>query len=108
MRKLREELNEALDIFDLYGISEEKQNYIIRNGGVYFNFAYGTDRSGINRMFDPLKFARFLKFCQTSGIIIDADALVYGSSYGEGLMELVHAFDKLDKMSKDKTKSKTR
>ena len=108
MNNLREQINEALDIFDLYGISEEKQLYIIGNGGVYFNFAHGTDRQEINRKFDPLKFARFLKFCQTSGIILDADALVYGSSYGEGLMELVHAFDKLDKMSKNKTKSKTR
>jgi hypothetical protein len=108
MKNLREEMNEALDLFETYGIAEEKQLYIIGNGGVSFNFAHGTDRQGINRKFDPLKFARFLKFCQTSGIIIDADALVYGSSYGEGLMELVHAFDKLDKMSKDKTKSKTR
>ena len=106
MNNLREQINEALDIFDLYGISEEKQLYIIGNGGVYFNFTHGTDRQGINRKFDPLKFARFLKFCQTSGIILDADALVYGSSYGEGLMELVYAFDKLDKISKDKTKNK--
>ena len=110
MDNLRKEMNEALDIFDAYEISEEKQRYIIGNGGVYFNFAHGTDRNGINRKFDTLKFARFLKFCQTSGIIVDADDLVYGSSYGyaDGLMELVHAFDKLDKMSKDKTKSKTR
>ena len=108
MKNLREELNEALDIFETYGITEEKQLYIIVNGGVYFNFAYGTDRQGINRKFDPLKFARFLKFCQTSGIVLDADALIYGSSYVEGLMELVHSFDKMDKMSKDKTKSKTR
>ena len=108
MKNLREEINEAFDIFDLYGISEEKQLYILSEGGVYFNFAYGTDRNGINRQFDILKFARFLKFCQASGIIVDADALVYGSTYGEGFMELVHAFDKLDKMSKDKTKEKTR
>ena len=108
MKNLREELNTALDIFDAYGISDEKQRYIISNGGVYFNFAYGTDRQSINRKFDTLKFARFLKFCQTSGIIVDADKLIYGSSYGEGFMELVHAFDKLDKMSKDKTKNKIR
>lgn len=108
MKNLKEQMIEALDLFDTYGISEEKQLYIIGNGGVYFNFAYGTDRQGINRKFDPLKFARFLKFCQTSGIILDADALVYGSSYGEGLMELVYAFDKLDKISKDKTKNKIR
>ena len=108
MGNLREEINEALDIFDAYGISEEKQLYIIGEGGVYFNFDYGTDRQGINRSFDTLKFARFLKFCKNAGIEIDADKLVYGSTYEDGMMELVHSFDKLDKMSKDKTKRKTR
>ena len=70
MKNLKEQMIEALDLFDTYGISEEKQLYIIGNGGVYFNFAYGTDRQGINRKFDPLKFARFLKFCQTKLLVL--------------------------------------
>ena len=107
MSNLREELNEMLDVFESYGISEEKQRYII-NEGVYFCFSYGTDRAGIDRDFDCFKYARFLKFCKENGYDIDGDKLVYASTYKDGMMELVHAFDKLDRMTKDKTKSKTR
>ena len=101
---LREEINEVLDIFDEFGISEEKQLYIMQNGGVYFNFAYGTDRHGVNRKFDCLKFARFLKFCKCAGIEINASDLVYTSSYDEYMMDLVHSFDKIDQVQEKKRK----
>ena len=106
MKSLREEINEALDVFDVYGIPEEKQRYII-NEGVYFCFSYGIDRAGIDRSFDCFKFARFLTFCKNMGLDLDANKFLKECSDLK-YQDLVHSFDKLDRMSKETIKSKKR
>ena len=106
MKNLREELDETLDVFDAYGISEEKQRYII-NEGVYFCFSHGTDRAGIDRSFDCFKFARFLTFCKNMGLDLDANKFLKECSDLK-YQDLVHSFDKIDKLSQGQAKSKKR
>jgi len=106
MKKLKEEMNEMLDIFDAYQIPEDVQKYVITEG-IYFCFSYGIDRSGIDRDFDCFKFARFLKFCKDNGVNLDANKIIKDSCNPK-YQELVHLFDKLDKDLQSKKKKKTK
>ena len=104
MDDLKNEINEMLEIFNIYEIPVETQRYIITHG-VYFDFAYGPDRSGINRNFDCFKFSRFLKFCINSNFKLNANEMIrkpWDSEY----MDLIHLFDKMDKLSMERSKLK--
>ncbi len=106
MKKLRDEINEMLDIFDAYGIPEEKQRWIIVLGAS-FSFSPESGQYADEHTYDCFKVARFLKFCKDNGIIIDANELYnsfYSDAYTDGIKEIVYSFEKYDAMSQNKLK----
>ena len=96
MKKLRDEINEMLDVFDEYGMSEEMQLYVIKEG---VKFGYYNEYD-----FDCFKFARLLKFCKMTNIKIDLGKMVYSGFEPEKYLDLASSFDKVDKMSNKKSK----
>ena len=96
MGKLRNDINEALDILDSYQISDERQREIVTSG-VHFNFTYGDpDYKDVNRRFDCFKFARMLKFCQDAGYDLDVQEMLR-SPWNDHYQKLVHFFDSMDR-----------
>ncbi len=97
MNNLREELNESLNVFDAFGIPEEQQRLIVLDG-VYFWYSPGTTQFDLDRHFNCFKFARFLKFCSETGVQINFEQF-FKEKNNRKYMELVHSFDKFDKLS---------
>ncbi len=71
MGELKNELNEMIDIFDFFKISEERQRYII-TCGVYFEF-----NRNHSILLNCFTFAKLLKFCQKIDPEFDANKMFY-------------------------------
>lgn len=89
---LRNEINDALVIFNEFGITEDRQRNLFNNG-IHFDFTYGDpDPFHRNKKLGVLEFATLLKTCKYYGISIDANEIVdhpYDSSYEE-LVKMVY------------------
>lgn len=101
---LKEELIEALTIFDSYNIPEDRQRSIITNG-VHFDFTWGDpDYKRRNRFYDVFEFANFLKICTNIGVELDANDLLKNycnkDKEYEELLKAVEAFKSFTKKLK--------
>lgn len=99
---LKEELIEALAIFDSYNIPEDRQRSIITNG-VRFDFTWGDpDPRRRNRFYDVFEFANFLKICTNMELELDANDLLknYCNDGYEELLKAVEAFKSFSKKLK--------
>ena len=73
---LKNEMLEAMEIFNAYGITEERQRELFR-GGIHFNFTYGDpDPMGINRRMDVFEFANMLKTFMFNGLKLEVNAMI--------------------------------
>ena len=90
---LKEDIIEAVHIFDEFFLTEKRQRKVFNNG-VYFDFTYGDpDPYHRNTRLGVLEFATFLKTCKFYGIEVDANYLVdhpYDTRY-ENLVKMVSA-----------------
>lgn len=102
---MKEELLEALDIYEFFKIPEEKQRHIL-SFGMHFDFTYGdADRENRNRHYDFLQFAHFLKICKELDIDLDIKHLLEQPcdvQYAE-IIQMVEAYSKYSrKLKQDK------
>ena len=106
MKKLKKEIKEMLEIFDLFQIPEEMQRDIIINGLKFSSF---VDNIEINQNFDCFKFAKFLRYCKEIMLEFNANEFINNSNNIEyiELLRIFRSFVILDSMSKnDKLKRK--
>jgi len=78
----------ARDIFRCYGISEEDQERILKDG---VNFDFGINK----KKYDSSKFADFLTFCMDYGFDFDANYVLHTSQH-VGYMDLVDYYESLE------------
>lgn len=101
---MKEELLEALEIYNYFRIPEEKLRMILAYG-FSFDFTYGDkDREKANRHYDFLSFANFLKICKELDIDLDIKNLLENSSdnkYKE-IIPMVEAYSKYSRKLKQK------
>ena len=87
----KDEVIEAIHVFDEFLLTEERQRKVFNNG-IYFDFTYGDpDPYNRNRRLGVLEFAMLLKTCKFYGIEIDANEIVdhpYNTKY-ENLVKMV-------------------
>ena len=73
---LKEDIIEAVHIFDEFFLTEKRQRKVFNNG-VYFDFTYGDpDPYHRKTRLGVLEFATFLKTCKFYRIEVDANYLV--------------------------------
>lgn len=88
---LRDEILEALDIFDECGISEDDQRTLFKDG-LYFNYTYGDpDYNHENRHLDALKVATLIKTLKAYKKKFEVNDMLYNSykfCYGDLVREI--------------------
>lgn len=72
----KNEVLEAIDIFNEFSITKDRQRKIF-NKGIYFDFTYGDpDPYNKNRKLGVLEIAMLLKICKFYNIQIDANNII--------------------------------